>query len=221
MVIFDQLRISDDGKELYISVHINDAVQQDYATDGYIKPFEKVYLKSLTIVSADKVSETSTSVPTKGILYYMDFEKVFGENTKSASLVIHDWELKEQPTVDEEDKIHNPCAPKKLVEGLFFVYVETKGDANDCVPCIYKNPVATAVVFDETLLYQKAMNYTRELVQDCNVPQGFADFILQWNAFKSSVETEHWNSAIKFYNMLFGATNTPVTTATKGCGCHG
>lgn len=217
MVIFDQLRISDDGKELYISVHINDAVAKDYATDGYIKPFEKVYLKSLTIVSADKVSETSTSVPTEGRLYHIDFDK----NTKSASLVIHEWELKEAPTVDEEGKIHNPCAPKKPVDGLFFVFVETEGEADGCVPCAYSKNVATAVVFDESLLYQKAMNYTRELVQDCNVPQGFADFILQWNAFKSSVETEHWNSAIKFYNMLFGATNTPVTTATKGCGCHG
>lgn len=48
MILFDQLRISDDGKRLYINAHVNKA---DY--------FANVYIDSIVIMTADKVSETA------------------------------------------------------------------------------------------------------------------------------------------------------------------
>ena len=53
-VVFDQLRISDDGKRMYIDVHVNKA---DY--------FDNIYLDELTIMTADKVSETNPNEPTE------------------------------------------------------------------------------------------------------------------------------------------------------------
>ena len=43
MVIFDQLRISDDGKELFINAHVNKA-----------SIYDNVKITSITIMSADK-----------------------------------------------------------------------------------------------------------------------------------------------------------------------
>ena len=80
------------------------------------------------------------------------------------------------------------------------------------------------------------MDYTKDLADDCTIPTGFTDFILLWNAFKASVETEHYGPAIKYYNMLFGNPDERVTRdgshspfgggsannrRTKPCGCHG
>jgi hypothetical protein len=67
-------------------------------------------------------------------------------------------------------------------------------------------------------MYQKAMAYTKELANTCEVSKGFIDFILQWNAFMASVNTGHYTAAIKFYRKLFSR----VTTSTaRPCGCHG
>ena len=66
-IIFDQLRISDDGRRMYINLHVNRA---DY--------FKDIYLDSLTIMTADKVSETDPNLPTEDVIY----ETIFDDETK-------------------------------------------------------------------------------------------------------------------------------------------
>ena len=208
MVLFDQLRISDDGKKMYINIHVNKA---DY--------FENVYLDTITIMSADKVSETHQGMPTDDYLYTHTFEG----NQKEAGLVLtaldftKTWgETVSDMTFTNYDMSHT----------LFFVYVKCKladGTSLDpCIPCTLDEEVTLGVTFDTNLLYQHVMGYTKEFVQDCTIPQGFTDYILLWNAFKASVETEHYIPAIKFYNMLMGNTvNSGNSGSHKGCGCHG
>ena len=77
------------------------------------------------------------------------------------------------------------------------------------------------LTFDENILYQRVMDYTKQLADDCNMPNGFIDFILRWNAFKASVETEHYIPAIKFYKMLFDDYSGTGRGTFKPCGCHG
>ena len=75
---------------------------------------------------------------------------------------------------------------------------------------------------DYALLYQQVMDYTKDLADDCQIPQGFIDFILRWNAFKAAVETEHYIPAIKFWKMLFeNQGGKTLAHSTKPCGCHG
>ena len=62
-VLFDQLRISDDGSRFYINLHVNKA---EY--------FDNIYLDSITIFTADKVSETNPDVPTQDYIYNKVFE---------------------------------------------------------------------------------------------------------------------------------------------------
>ncbi len=193
MVLFDLLHISDDGKRMYLNFHINKA---EY--------FKDLTLKSLTVIPADKVLETSPTVPSEDYVY----RKLYEDGKTEDAMVL-------QPT-----DFNETFAKNDFSSDLFFVYVEVKGTPDSCTPCRLDEAITLGVTFDENLLYQEAMQYTKQLQQDCQVPVGFADFILRWNAFKASVETEHYIQAVKFWNMLFSSADS-TTSITQTCGCHG
>lgn len=210
MVIIDQLRISDDAERMYINVHINTA---DY--------FNDIYLDSITIMTADKVSETNPEVPTEDYIFHREFK----DELKEAGMVltvndfIRQWE-------------HDPQAMKftraDMSKTLFFVYIKCKGTPSECTPCRLDEEYTLGVTFDENMLYQTVMNFTKGLNDDCEIPLAFTDFILLWNAFKASIETEHYIPAIKFFNMMFDGyilngkgIGSPMSGTIKPCGCHG
>ena len=193
-VIIDQLRISDDGKRMYINVHVNNA--------SY---FDNIYLDSITIMTADKVSEAAPELVTDDYIYQLTFEG----NIKEAALVLTSADF-------------DGYTKGNLSGDLFFVYFKVKGVPDPCTPCRLDEETTLGVTFDENILYQRVMGYTKGLADTCNIPMGFTDFILQWNAFKASIETEHYIPAIKFWNMLFENSNHIAGyRTTKPCGCHG
>lgn len=214
MIIFDQLRIADDGKKMYINAHVNKA---DY--------FENVYIESITVITADKVSETAIGSPTEDFIY----KETFPSGTNELNLVL-DKGVLDAAFINyntEKGKVINDDKPyakfnfggKNFSGDLFFVYITCNVDnLSGCVPCGLDEPVTLGVTFDENLLFQKAMGYYKSLSDDCEVPMGFVDFILQWNAFKAAVETEHYHAAIDLYKRLFEDRST---FTFKGCGCHG
>lgn len=203
-VIFDQLRISDDGKRMYINAHVNKA---DY--------FKDIYIDSIVIQTADKVSETDPGLPTSDYIYTKKAE----ENAKELNLVLETSDLSKSWESDPKNIAFDRGYMSKT---LFFVYIKCKGTPGSCTPCRLDEETTLGVVFDENVLHQKIMDYTKELVADCSIPTAFIDFILLWNAFKSAIETEHYIPAIKFFNMLFekvGKSNQSITIKT--CGCNG
>lgn len=204
MILFDQLRISDDGQRLYINAHVNKA---DY--------FKNRYIDSVVIMTADKVSETAPGTPTSDYVY----KKEIGGNVKELDLVltpldfIKSWETNPKAMAFNRADMSNT---------LFFVYIKCKGTPGECTPCRLDEETTLGVVFDENVLYQRVMDYTKELVADCSIPTEFTDFILLWNAFKAAIETEHYVAAIKFYNKLFGVVRSSYSNnIIKTCGCNG
>lgn len=192
-IIIDQLRISDDSKRMYINLHVNKA---EY--------FDNIYLGSITIMTADKVSETNPNEPTEDYIY----KKVFDDEVKEADLVL-------QPTDFNENFMKSDFS-----RGLFFVFIKIKGVPDECTPCRLDEEITLAITFDENMLHQKVMGFTKALADECKTPVGFSDFILLWNAFKASVETEHYIPAIKYWKMLF-EDGASLGITTKPCGCHG
>lgn len=204
MVIFDQLRIADDASKLFINARVNGA---DY--------FNDVYIDSITIMTADRVSETSPGVPTSDYIYTTKM----ADNVKEVNLVLTALDFIK---VWEEDPHAMPFKQSDMSKTLFFVYIKCKGTPSGATPCTLDNEWSLGVVFDENLLHQRVMDFTKDLLDDCNIPIGFIDFILLWNAFKASIETEHYIPAIKFFNMLFNIMdNRGFKGISKGCGCHG
>lgn len=204
MIIFDQLRISDDGKRMYINAHVNKA---DY--------FNDIYIDSIVIQTADKVSETNPGLPTSDYIYIKKAE----ENVKELNLVLEASDLSRSWESDPNAIAFNRGDMSRT---LFFVYIKCKGTPGSYIPCRLDEETTLGVVFDENVLHQKVMDYTKELVADCSVPSAFIDFILLWNAFKSAIETEHYIPAIKFFNMMFEEVGKSSQNRTiKICGCNG
>ena len=204
MIIFDQLRISDDGKRMYINAHVNKA---DY--------FNDIYIDSIVIQTADKVSETDPELPTSDYVYI----KKADENAKELNLVLEASDLSRSW---ESDSNAIAFGRGDMSKTLFFVYIKCKGTPDSCTPCRLDEEITLGVVFDENVLHQKVMDYTKELVADCSVPSAFIDFILLWNAFKSAIETEHYIPAIKFFNMMFDEVGKSCQSRTiKTCECNG
>lgn len=204
MIIFDQLRISDDGKRMYINAHVNKA---DY--------FNDIYIDSIVIQTADKVSETDPGLPTSDYVYIKKAE----ENAKELNLVLEASDLSRSWESDPKAIAFNRGDMSKT---LFFVYIKCKGTPGSCTPCRLDEETTLGVVFDENVLHQRVVDYTKELVADCSVPSAFIDFILLWNAFKSAIETEHYIPAIKFFNMMFEEVGKSCQSRTiKTCGCNG
>lgn len=201
MLIFDQLRLSDDSKRIYINAHVNKA---DH--------FSNIYIKSITIMTADKVSETDSGSPTENYIYKKEIE---GEE-RELNLVLTALDFTKTWETDAKAMMFKDA---DMSSTLFFVYVECAGTPDACTPCRLEEATTLGVIFDENILHQKVMNYTKDLLADCSVPTAFTDFILLWYAFKSAVETEHYVTAIKFFNMLFDIVGD--TKIINSCGCHG
>lgn len=204
MIIFNQLRISDDGKRMYINAHVNKA---DY--------FNDIYIDSIVIQTSDKVSETDPGLPTSDYVYIKKAE----DNAKELNLVLEASDLSRSWESDPNAIAFNRG---DMSNTLFFVYIKCKGTPGSCTPCRLDEETTLGVVFDENVLHQKVMDYTKELVADCSVPTAFIDFILLWNAFKSAIETEHYIPAIKFFSMMFDKVGKSCQSKTiKTCGCNG
>lgn len=205
MIIFDQLRISDDGKRMYINVHVNKA-----------ECFENICLDSITIMTADKVSETNPDMPTEDYIYRLDLTE---KDYKEAHLVLTPQDFVRTLETDVQAMRFNKSDMSKT---LFFVYVKVRGVPGEYTPCRLDEEITLGVTFDENMLYQRVMQFTKGLADNCEIPVVFTDFILLWNAFKASVETEHYIPAIKYFNMLFdNANGITIGHTAKNCGCHG
>ena len=200
MVIIEQFRISDDGLQMYIDAHVN-------KSEG----FEDVYIKYVGIRTADKTLEMTTAdsfEPQDTLCYY----KEYAEGQKEIHLTL-------------EPKDFNLLFTKtNFSDDLFFLHIKTEGalspECAECYPCDMQSEVTTSTTFDIQMLYQKVMNYTKELAISCNIPKDFVNLILLWNGFNASVETEHYVSAIKFYNMLFSPEGSSIGTPVRKCGCQ-
>jgi hypothetical protein len=193
MVLFDRLQVSDSGRMLYMDVHVNKA--------SY---FDNIYIDKVIIQTQEQVSEADPLSPGDEYIYKLEVEP----NTKELHLALN--------ASTDFDVV---C--KTLSDKLLFVYVICKGVHDECTPCRLVEMTTLGVTFDEALLYQHVMQYTSQLVDTCDIPKEFIDFILLWNGFKAAVETEHYLTAIDFWKKLFDRNYGAYIGKSKPCGCHG
>lgn len=206
MIIFDQLRISDDGKQMFIDIHVSQAVNAG------------ITLQNIVITTAEHVPESVSLTSVDKYIY----KKTFAEGLREAQMILD---------VSSFDAAFNHLTPNTdatipyqgttLSGPLFFVWVDTTAENYSAeTPCFADEPTL-GVTFDAKMLYQQAMGYTKELADDCTISDGFIDFILNYSAFKSAIETDHYCDAKTFYNQLLNIKNAPTRVAGRGCGCHG
>ena len=202
MIVFDQVRISDDGKVFYLDAHVKTSAS-----------FNDVYITKLAIVRDTEMSETDTTeFPVGGYAYFEGWD--IDEDVKEIHKVI---------TLDEFNAVlnteHLPTMTD-LSHNLLFVYIECEGTPSFDTPCnSYSNP-SIAVTYDTGRIYDIGMGYVRELSADCTIPSGFIDFILNNEALKFSIGTGHYIPAKQYFDNIMGYSRGK-RGIVKNCGCHG
>lgn len=198
MVTIDQLRISEDGKTLYLDAHVSEA-----------KYFDNVYLDKITILTEDQISELDPLSYGDDYVYQGDVETISSStNVKEIHLVLC--------TLDFNEKF----CKKTFSDNMFFVYISCKGTPAYDTPCGMDEMTTLAVVLDYKLIFDNAMCYTKEFANTCDIPMSFIDFILNYEALKISISTGHYLSAIERFRWMKsnGCAGGKAITA-RGCGC--
>lgn len=218
---FDPLNPSDDSNALFYATgekyeekgHETWRFKTDGIITSHLPPYHPVcfYLfKQETAGHYTYVRLNDTDDPNFLHFFYQGWYKLRGENKKEVHLVLNKNDFNENFT--KGDLSHN----------MFFVYIECEGTPCPDTPCRLDEMTTLGVTFDYGIIFNQAMGFTRELGKDCDIPKNFIDFILNFDALKLAIETEHYVPAIGFWkwitqNRSFGHGGY----LPKPCGCHG
>lgn len=199
MVVFDELRITEDGKYLIISAHLRkEIVEQDYAN------------------RIDEIWVCDSS----------DYKEGVPSDANPIGVKVYSWgsPVNERHKVDI--KI-NPNAfdnlPTNFKGKLLFVYINVLTTDEPVLSCGCASNPTVGVAIDMGLIYDQFMKFINELCNqnrcDGRTPQGFTDFILRFNALLLAMDSKHYKKGIEFFNKWFSADSKLITTSD--CGCHG
>ena len=141
------------------------------------------------------------------------------------------WQVYSEGSASSQKELHlvldcnsfnEKFTKQDLSHNMFFVYIECDGVPAVDTPCRLDEMTTLGVTFDYGAIYNLAMGYTRELANTCDMPQNFIDFILNVEALKMSIETEHFIPAIGYWQWLMGNSNgKTIGYGLRPCGCHG
>ena len=189
MVVIEQLRISPDGQKLFIDAHIN----------------KSSYFENLVI---DKISiDTQNTV-------LQSFDGPSENPVFTHSTITNTLRPKEVHLVVDKNMID-----ADLSKDMLYVYFHVSGTPSSNTPCGLDSPYTLGVTFNEGIIYNRMMGYTKEITNTCEIPMGFIDMILQLEAIKAAIETENYVTANKFYNRLINLKSS--STSNINCKCYG
>ena len=188
MVVIEQLRISPDGQKLFIDAHIN----KEYYDEDLVLDKISIDTQNTVLQSFDGPSENP----------------VFTQTT-----VTNTSRPKEIHLVIDKNLID-----ANLSKDMLYVYFHVKGTPPPNIPCGLDTPYTLGVTFNEGIIYNRMMGYTKEVANTCEIPMGFINMILQLEAIKAAIETENYVIANKFYNRLINLKSS--STSNINCKCH-
>lgn len=104
-----------------------------------------------------------------------------------------------------------------LQDKLIFVYVIVKGNVSPDTPCSIKKSMEVGVAYRKLPIYNMAIKGLR-IIECCDVPRDFIDFILKYKAFELAIEVGAFSAAIEYWKQFFGEKKRVLKPK---CGCHG
>lgn len=204
MIVINECRIDSYKKALVIDASVD--------TLNY---FDKVYISAVVVDNDKTFIDTG---PSSNPVYLREYDYNYGDTsfftedgcsvitekdgTKHIRIIIPEKELKDS----------------KIDENIFFVYIVTTGIPEIDTPCCMDNKCTMGIAVNMKPIYNMAMGHMKELSSECSVPRGLVDMILRINAFKYSLKTGNYNTAIKYWKYLF---SNRTVSAPKNCGCNG
>lgn len=202
MVLFNELRITEDGKCLVVDCEIEDIVL-----------YSGMYIDSVYIEYYKNAS--SVSMPSDAA-YCIYGDKEEDVPVKAIKLFMHDYELR-----DTEFKT------RTFENGLFYVIVNCSGDPSPKIaefPCDMGKTIEIGAILDWKAVYERGMHYVSMMFKrcgdQCKMPSGFEQFILLWHALRLAIATCDWDIVSQLWKDIididaYGMENAKIT----GCGC--
>lgn len=202
MVVFNELRILPGNNCIVVDVKVP---EEEY--------FKNLTIDAIQICTQDKFKPNEPySIPSE-LVYDSSVNFPDGNFNKQS---LGGWQSADGKHVKLYINI-NSLRNANIEKDLFFVYVKTKGIPLPNTPCGMDREYTLGLLFNWKTLYDKAIGYIREIPNKCNLPEGFLDFILRFNAFKYAVLCADYITAIaiwKDFNKFF------VAGVKHSCGCR-
>lgn len=153
--------------------------------------YQNVYLASISIDTQDTFIDGGPSTSTI-------YNKTIDPNQKSIRL-----------------ELGTDTILSSLSDNMFFVWVKTSGAPSPTTPCGEDNSTVLGVAIPLYPLYQKSLEYIKEIDCNCKIPKNFINFILQLKALQISVKTGHYTQAINYWKKFF--KNIQKTIGVNRC----
>lgn len=201
MVVFDELRITEDGKYLIINAHLRkEIVEQDYANR----------IDEIWVWACDS-SQYKEGVPS---------------DANPIGVKVYSWSTSASPRHTVDIKV-NPLEfdglPSSFKNKMLFVYVNVFTTEEPVLSCGCASNPTIGVALDMGLIYNQFMRYINELNRPTpcgtTIPQGFTDFILRFNALLLAMDSKHYKKGIEFFDKWFSKDSKLVSSSN--CSCHG
>ena len=206
MVIFNELRITEDKECLIVDCSIEDI-------DGY----DGMYIDSVTVEYYKNVTEDG-SASDHAITMYEKTDGAVGITSYRGTL--------KASSLDKET-----FGTDTLAGGLFFITVSCDGTPENpeilaSYSCGADNTIDVGVAIDWHSVYSLGIGYAAKLAYNCedpcDIPDGFENFILYWYALQLAISTCDWFQVRKLWDKFMRALagNGTVVSSGGGCGCN-
>lgn len=200
MIVFDELRITNDGEYLIIDARVR---KEDI--------YSEVTIKSVTVGTHKNYSEGES----KGTVINFNLLNQYNDDRRIL-LKLGNSDLNPIAIEGEKNYIN-------LKEDLIYIYVDTYPLNTNCdLPCDMMQTHNIGVTLYMGNMYNTFMEHMNELnMRSCdnNVPQNLIDLILRYTALTTALDSKHFIKANEFYEKWF--TDDRYNIFKSNCGCNG
>lgn len=202
MIQFNELRITQDGKNLIIDAQVQD---MSYYTDVYI---DSIIIDSQnTFVSSGasssplfKYTYDATTASTLGYVTSL----TSGGKLKGIRMTIPYNSLGETSNLDKD---------------LLFVYVTINGTPSSDTPCNMDLTYELGIVYNTYPFYLRGMNFIKELNSSCELPKQLIDYMLRQKVLETCIQVGDYTKAVEYWKKFF--TGDYQVINLKTCSCNG
>ena len=213
MIVFNNIKITQDNKYLIIDAEIEDnAYYKDMYIDQVVIDNQDTYIQN---GPSSNPIYTYQAQPQSNNIYTID--DLTNKVTDEDGIAVQD----EGDTQSYSREVHLILDKKDLTEienNMFFVYIIAGGTPSPDTPCGYDVNIALKVVVNTYPIYNTMMQYLKELGNTCKTPYGIIDKILQIKMLDTSVQTGNNLKAIEIWNTYFKHKQEDINI---NCGCNG
>ena len=205
MIIFDELRVTNDGEYLIIDAR----VREEFRNKG---------VKIIDVVVGNQ--NTYRNGESNGVHINLDLNMAenSGEDIKRVYLKLSAFDLTDFQYDDPKKEVD-------LKEDLIYVYIETTpytGTDTCNMPCDMIQTLNIGVTLYMSYIYNTFLTYMNDLNRqtcEAKVPQGLIDMLLKFTALTTAIDSKHFDKANEFFNKWFTGRN--IFKSNSNCGCNG